>query len=91
MPLQKHEIRKCLYFCCERLTIERVYSLKQLFDIYLDICDIFESEYIRIFSNLGRNIDEMVRMVDTMLFTIIWGILYNVIVKLFQLICDFIS
>ena len=22
------------------------------------ICDIFESEYIRIFSNLGRNIDE---------------------------------
>lgn len=30
----------------------------ELFDIYLDICDIFESEYIRIFSNLGRNIDE---------------------------------
>lgn len=30
----------------------------ELFDIYLDICEIFESEYIRIFSNLGRNIDE---------------------------------
>ena len=30
----------------------------ELFDIYLDICEIFESEYIRIFSNLGKNIDE---------------------------------
>lgn len=30
----------------------------ELFDIYLDICEIFESEFIRIFSNLGRNIDE---------------------------------
>lgn len=30
----------------------------ELFDIYLDICEIFESEYIRIFSNLGRNIVE---------------------------------
>lgn len=30
----------------------------ELFDIYLDICDIFESEYIRIFSNLGINIEE---------------------------------
>lgn len=30
----------------------------ELFDIYLDICEIFDSEYIRIFSNLGRNIEE---------------------------------
>ena len=30
----------------------------ELFDIYLDICEIFESEYIRVFSNLGRNIVE---------------------------------
>ena len=30
----------------------------ELFDIYLDISEIFENEYIRIFSNLGRNIDE---------------------------------
>lgn len=30
----------------------------ELFDIYLDISEIFENEYIRIFSNLGRNIEE---------------------------------
>ena len=31
----------------------------ELFDIYLDISDIFEAENIRIFSNLGRNIEKV--------------------------------
>lgn len=35
------------------------YSRKvELFDIYLEICEIFNNEYLRIFSNLGENMIE---------------------------------